>query len=205
MLAELDGNSIETQRKWLLFMLERVGHNNLPRLLDHYESIGWISQDVADRLLELADEVKRYNGSVWTLTAEEHRTSFFYIEKLLGMQVDDSLLLSLPRRDETAGNTKNTKNKTRPSEGYLEAHQLEKEGLEHAIQRREVTVKNLEQELEMKNREIEELGEKIKELESQISQCRIENKKNLIFRGIFEENTRLKKMKAFGQVKTQKT
>lgn len=171
-------------------MLERVGHNNLPRLLDYYEGIGWISENVSNRLLELADEEKRYIGPSWTLSAEEHRKSMLFIEKISGKEIDDSLLISAPGR---ASLEPADAEKIRPRAGYLEAYSRRKGELEVTIQRREVTIKNLEQELEKKDAEMGKLKEKTQELEGQLAGCRMEVKKNLIYREILEENIRLKK------------
>lgn len=189
MLKELNDSSKEALCEWLVFMLERVGHNNLPQLLDYYISIGWISEDVANRLLELADREKRYKGTSWTLSAEEHRMSLLFIEKIMGREIDNSLL-NFPRPGRAS--LEAVKN-TRPREGYLEAHRNEKENLEFIIHRNMVTIKNLEQELEDRDARIDELRKSVCELEEQLDGCRKELKKNNIYRKIFEENIRLKK------------
>ena len=96
MLQELDDSTKYLQRKWLLFMLERVGHNNLPRLLDYYESLGWISGGVAKKLFELANKEKRYNGPTWTLSAQEHGKSMIFIEGISGRHIDKRRSASEP-------------------------------------------------------------------------------------------------------------
>lgn len=178
MLKELDDTPSEVQRKWLRFMLEKVGSNNLPYLLDYYENIGWISRKVTDRLLELSKNEKCYTASSWKLSPEEHRRSLLFIKKLMGKPVDDTLLLTkteIPRR-------------------YTEAQHLENEKKNFEIQRREVTIKNLEQELEKKNKEIHKLNENIHKLEEQLDKCRTQLKKNQMYRSILKENLRLRKM-----------
>src|SRR3972149_7782317 len=92
MPEELTDTSYETQRKWLKFLLERVGHNNLPKLLDYYKNIGWISDSAVSRMLELSYAEKRFKGTSWTLSAEEQRISRLFIEKLNGREIEDSLL-----------------------------------------------------------------------------------------------------------------
>lgn len=170
-------------------MLERVGHNNLPMLLDHYESLGWISMDVSDKLINLAEaEKQRYVGPSWTLSAQEHRISMLFIEKLQGKPVEISLLsTAAPARAKPE-----QAEITRPREGYLEAHRMEKDELEQAVARRDVTIKNLEQELEKKELEINRLNEKIGEMGLEIEDCKDEVRKNKIYKGILEENIRLK-------------
>jgi archaellum component FlaD/FlaE len=191
MQQEIEDTEEKTLNQWLIFMLERVGNNNLPRLLDHYENLGWISMDISDKLIDLSEtQKKRFIGPSWTLSAEEHRICMLFIEKLQGKPVDISLLSSMaqakakPQQVERAA----------PREGYIEAHRLEKNELEFVVKRREVTIKNLEQELEKKDIEINRLKEIIPELEYQLNEKVDEVKKNRIYRGILEENIRLKKI-----------
>ncbi len=191
MQQQIKGTKEKTLNQWLMFMLERVGHNNLPMLLDHYEDLGWISMDVSDKLIELAETQKqRYVGPSWTLSAEEHRISMLFIEKLQGKPVEISLLSTIappkakPQQTERAA----------PRESYVESHRLEKDELEFAVQRREVTIRNLEVELEKKDVEIIKLKEIIQELEHELNENRDEIKKNRIYRGILEENIRLRRV-----------
>jgi signal recognition particle GTPase len=176
--------------QWLRFMLERVGHNNLPLLLDHYEDIGWISTNVSDKLIELAESQKqRYVGPSWTLSAEEHRVSMLFIEKLQGRPVEISVLSTIAPKKAKLQQIE----RAAPREGYIESHRLEKDELEFAVQRREVTIRNLEAELEKKDVEISKLKEIMQELEYQLNESRDEVKNHRIYRGILEENIRLKK------------
>ncbi len=175
--------------QWLRFMLERVGHNNLPLLLDHYEDIGWISPNVSDKLIELAESQKqRYVGPSWTLSAEEHRISMLFIEKLQGKPVEISVLSTIAPKKAKLQQIE----RSAPREGYIESHRLEKEDLEFAVQRREVTIRNLEVELEKKDGEISKLKEIMQGLEYQLNETRDEVKNHRIYRGVLEENTRLK-------------
>jgi predicted RNase H-like nuclease (RuvC/YqgF family) len=189
MLEELDENSIETQRKWIKFLLERVGHNNLPNLLNYYKSIGWISDPVADRLLELASIEKRYKGISWTLSAQEQRISRIYIEKLEGRAIDDSLL-----QVQLQGKAKpdvETKVEIKPAE-YM--HPVEKKKMEFNIHRREVTISNLEKELDAKCTEIEKLNVRIRELEAKLLESNKELMRNKIYAEIMDQNIRIKKV-----------
>lgn len=175
-----------------MFMLERVGNNNLPRLLDYYENLGWISMDVSDRLIELSETQKQqFIGPSWTLSAEEHRICMLFIERLQGKPVEISLLSTMA----SAKAKPQQPERTAPREGYIEAHRREKNELEIAVQRREVTIKNLEDELAKKDLEINKLKEIIQEIEYQLNEKVDEVKKNRIYRGILEENIRLRKVK----------
>ncbi len=191
MEQEIEHNEEKTLGQWLMFMLERVGHNNLSRLLDYYEDLGWISMDVSEKSFELAETQKqRYVGPSWTLSAEEHRISMLYIEKLQGKPVEISLLSTIAQ---TKARPLQTERAT-PRESYIESHRLEKNELEFAVQRREVTINNLEAELEKKDLEVGKLKEIIQELEYQLNEKQDEIKKNRIYRGILEENIRLRKV-----------
>ncbi len=192
MQTEISENTREEiLNQWLMFMLERVGHNNLPILLDHYEELGWISMNVSDKLIELAEsQEQRYEGPSWTLSALEHRTSMLFIEKLQGKPVEISVLSTLAPKKATLQQIE----RVAPREGYIESHRLEKEELEFALQRREVTIWNLEAELEKNDVEINKLKEIIQELQYQLNESMDEVKKLTIYRGILEENIRLKKV-----------
>lgn len=180
--------------QWLMFMLERVGNNNLPYLLDHYEDIGWISMNVSDKLIELAEsQQQRYEGPSWTLSAEEHRTSMLFIEKLQGKPVEISVLSTFSPKKAKPQQIENMA----PREGYIESHRLEKEEFEFAVQRSEVTIRNLESELEKKDVEISRLKENMQELEYQLNESMDELKKLRIYRGILEENITLKNVEFF--------
>ncbi len=189
MLEELDDNSIETQRKWIKFLLERVGHNNLLRLLNFYKSIGWISDPVAERLIELASSEKRYKGISWTLSAQEQRISRLYIEKLEGRTIEESLLqVQIPGK---AKPDVEKKNEIRPAE-YM--HPVEKKKMEFNIHRREVTISNLETELDKKDKQIEKLNERIRDLEAQLLECNNELMRNKIYMELMDQNIRIKKV-----------
>ncbi|HEX7574879.1 MAG TPA: FlaD/FlaE family flagellar protein [Candidatus Methanoperedens sp.] len=189
MLEELEDNSIETQRKWIKFLLERVGHNNLPRLLNYYKSIGWISDPVVQRLLELASIEKRYKGVSWTLSAQEQRISRLYIEKLKGHNIEESLLqIPFPGK---ARPDMEKKVEIR-TEQYL--HPVEKKKMEFNIHRRDVTISNLEKELDEKYTEIEALNERIRELEAELLESNKELMRNKIYMEIMDQNIRIKKI-----------
>src|SRR5659263_20912 len=189
MLEELGDNSIETQRKWIKFLLERVGHNNLLRLLNYYKSIGWISDPVAQRLLELASIEKRYKGISWTLSAQEQRISRLYIEKLEGRIIEDSLLqVQLPGK---AKPYVEKKIEIRPAE-YM--HPVEKKKMEFNIHRREVTISNLEEELDEKYSQIEKLNFRISELEKELLKSNKELMRNKNYMEIMDQNIRIKKI-----------
>ena len=189
MLEELDETSIETQRKWLKFLLERVGHNNLPRLLNYYKSIGWISDQAAHRLLELANIEKRYKGVSWTLSAQEQQISRLYIEKLKGNIIEESLFqTSFPGK---ARPDVERRVEIRPAD-YM--HPVEKKKMEFNIHRRDIIISNLEKELDEKCAEIETLNFKIRDLENELLESNKESMRNKLYLELMDQNIRIKKI-----------
>lgn len=172
-------------------MLERAGHNNLSTLLDYYENIGWISENVSRRMLELARAEKRYKGTSWTLSAKEHRVSMLFIKKLMGEKIDDPLLKDQGERKAEPVYLK--KGEMRPRAGYMEAQRRESDRMKVLIHRREVTIKNLERELEDKDLEVRRLEKKITSLEDRIAKYSTEDRKNKIYRKVLGENIKLRK------------
>lgn len=189
MLEELDDNSTETQRKWIQFLLERVGHNNLLRLLNYYKSIGWISDPVAQRLLELANIEKRYKGVSWTLSAQEQQISRLYIEKLKGNIIEESLIQApFPGK---ARPYVERRVEIRPAD-YM--HPVEKKKMEFNIHRRDIIISNLEKELDEKCAQIETLNFRIRELENELLESNKELMRNKIYMEIMDQNIRIKKI-----------
>ncbi len=189
MLGKLNDTSYDIQRKWVRFLLERVGHNNLPRLLKYYIQIGWISDQAAERLLEIANLEKRYKGPSWTLSAEEQRISRLFIEKLSGKDIDD-YLLTVPVPEKARVIKK--KIEIRPLENM---HPIEKKKMEMKLHRSEVTIINLEQELEEKYSEIQKLKERVHELETELEKKEEEIMRHDIFRNILDDNITLRNIR----------
>ena len=188
MLEQLTDTTIETQRKWLKFLIERVGHNNLPRLFNYYQSIGWISGSAAEKLLDISSLEKRYKGASWTLSAEEQRISRLFIEKLKGRDIVDSLL-NVP----FSGKARPDIEKKIQIKQAEHINPVEKKKMEISIHRREVTINNLEQELEEKYARINELNKRITDLEKALNDSQTEIMRKKIFMEIMDQNIRLKK------------
>ena len=188
-----------------------------------------------DRLLALANNEKHYKGTVWTLSAQEHRISRLFIEKLKGREIDDALLSSLLKT------CPNERNQAKPVEKKLGADHINASGqipgfetlseekightdntngsdsihrydtvkkmrqgnnAEFKIQRREVTIKNLERELEDKDIEIDRLKKTIQGLEKELDEYRKEVMRNNIYMDIFDQNLRLRKAGIAGKTAT---
>lgn len=190
---------VDTQRKWLKFLLERVGHNNLPRLLEYYVSIGWITELAANILFDLAKSEKRYKGESWTLSAQEQQISRLYIEKIRGKDVDDSLLIA-PSPGKAVPDI-GKKIRISPPE---HVHPEEKKKMEFNIHRRDVIINNLEKDLDERYSEIKKLNEKIQELENDILDLKNERMLDRMYLDLMNQNLRLKKAMRRDKTRKQK-
>ncbi|MFB6150209.1 MAG: FlaD/FlaE family flagellar protein [Haloarculaceae archaeon] len=73
--------------EWLEFLLLHAGYQGATDALYYYESIGWITEDVAARLddyLRGIDDTSA--GESTELDVDDHMLSLVYVAKLVGMQ-----------------------------------------------------------------------------------------------------------------------
>jgi len=76
------------------FLLDLVGPNNLPSILDYYVEIGWISENARLELLAYASGMEYYcEKADWKLSAEDHLKALWFIENLCGVRFDKTRLL----------------------------------------------------------------------------------------------------------------
>jgi len=79
--------------KWLEFLLERVGKNNLAEVLEYYVDIGWISDEVSIRMLSYAEGIDYdVEKPGWKLLPADHARSLYFIERILGGRIDRGFL-----------------------------------------------------------------------------------------------------------------
>ncbi|MEA1944878.1 MAG: FlaD/FlaE family flagellar protein [Euryarchaeota archaeon] len=78
----------------LQFLLELVGPNNLPSILDYYVEIGWISENARLELLAYASGMEDpYEEKInWKLSTEDHLKVLWFIEQLCGYKIDKNRL-----------------------------------------------------------------------------------------------------------------
>ncbi len=77
----------------LQFLLELVGPNNLPSILDYYVEIGWISENARIELLAYASGMDPYEEKMnWKLNTEDHLKALWFIEQLCGHKIDKNRL-----------------------------------------------------------------------------------------------------------------
>ncbi|KYK27501.1 hypothetical protein AYK20_02810 [Thermoplasmatales archaeon SG8-52-1] len=94
-----DPESIIVLMKWLQYLLDKCGRDNLSNILDYYVDIGWISQDAKISLIDYSHgitEEKRSEGAtkkeISDLPSKDHIQSLIYIHKLKGRQFDKHFL-----------------------------------------------------------------------------------------------------------------
>lgn len=91
-----DPENIIVLMKWLQYLIDKCGRDNLSNILDYYVDIGWISQDVKISLLDYSNGIKEEktgdpsatNRNITDLPSKDHVQSFVYIQKLKGKQLD---------------------------------------------------------------------------------------------------------------------
>jgi len=92
-----DPESIIIIMKWLQYLIDKCGRENLSNILDYYVDIGWISQDAKINLIEYSHGIKEERKTsepatsaknITDLPSKDHIQSFIYIQKLKGNQLD---------------------------------------------------------------------------------------------------------------------
>lgn len=83
---------------WIQFLMEKVGRNNLPDILEYYVDIGWISEEVSSVMMDYAGGIDYYvERPTWKLLPEDHTKSLMFIEQLRGKKIDKNLISRLER------------------------------------------------------------------------------------------------------------
>jgi len=86
--------------KWLQFLIDRCGRENLSNILDYYVDIGWISEDAKIRLVDFShgiteenmDGETSLNKDITNLPSKDHIQSLIFIQKLKGKELDKHFL-----------------------------------------------------------------------------------------------------------------
>ncbi len=97
-----DAKSIMILLKWIEFLIERVGYDELEGVLDYYVDIGWISENVMLTVLKYAKGIKLYHESsdwrpVGFMSVKDHITSLMFIEALRTGRFDREVVMSVER------------------------------------------------------------------------------------------------------------
>ncbi len=95
MLLEKLGEDLQSQvlaTRWLGYLLQFVDHENLEKLLDYYESIGWLGREAKKKLLIMAKGMKSSGSkNEWVLPHRVHLTSLLFIQRLGGRNEESAL------------------------------------------------------------------------------------------------------------------
>jgi archaellum component FlaD/FlaE len=80
--------SEEAILRWTKFLIERVGKEGLEKTLDYYEDLGWIDEDLIEKVLEIArgtvgPRVPTEGKKVtWRMDAEDHVKSLEFVRRI---------------------------------------------------------------------------------------------------------------------------
>jgi len=96
-----DPESIVVIMKWLQYLVDRTGKNNLANTLGYYVDIGWISEDVRLDLINYSKGITEEPAQMGThppqLPTRDHLQSLLFIQKLKGLLLDDRFLNRIER------------------------------------------------------------------------------------------------------------
>lgn len=100
LLQHLDNNpeTFIILLNWVEFLMEKVGRNNLMDVLDYYSEIGWISDNVSNKILAYAGGIDYYDEKpTWKLMPQDHTKSLMFIERIHGKKMDMGTLHKIER------------------------------------------------------------------------------------------------------------
>lgn len=90
-----DPESVIVIMKWLQFLVDKCGRDNLPEVLDYYVDIGWITDDAKINLLDYSNGItegkrndEKKTNNIPELPSQDHIQSFMFIQKLKGKDFD---------------------------------------------------------------------------------------------------------------------
>jgi len=96
-----DPESIVVIMKWLQYLVDKTGKNNLPDILGYYVDIGWISDNVRLDLIDyskgLIEEPTPSTPRSSQLPTRDHLQSLLFIQKLKGVQLDERFIDKIER------------------------------------------------------------------------------------------------------------
>jgi archaellum component FlaD/FlaE len=98
-----DPNSVVVLMKWLQFLIDKVGKQNLVDVLDYYVDVGWISEKIISNLIDysegITDDSKIGEKKKLTdLNAKDHIQSLLFIQRLKGEKQDKYFVERIERQ-----------------------------------------------------------------------------------------------------------
>lgn len=89
-----DPESVIVVMKWLQFLVDKCGRDNLPEVLDYYVDIGWMTDDAKIDLLDYSNGItdgkskEEKSNKVPELPSKDHIQSLVFIQRLRGNKFD---------------------------------------------------------------------------------------------------------------------
>ena len=89
--------------RWLQYLVDKIGKDNLANILGYYVDIDWISDDVRLDIIKYAKGIAENNikdtlkKGITNLTTKDHIQSLLFIQKLKGFQIDDRFIWKIDR------------------------------------------------------------------------------------------------------------
>jgi len=89
-----DPESIIVLMKWLQYLIDKCGRDNLIDILNYYVDVGWISEDAKINLIDYSHGITEEKPSdaikkdVKNLPSKDHIQSLYFIEKLKGRNLN---------------------------------------------------------------------------------------------------------------------
>jgi len=99
-----DPESVVVLMKWLQYLVDKLGKNNLPDILGYYVDVDWISDDVRLDLIKyskgITDIKEGAKKGMANLSTKDHIQSLLFIQKLKGQQLDEHFIWKIDREME---------------------------------------------------------------------------------------------------------
>lgn len=99
-----DPESVVVLMKWLQYLVDKLGKNNLPDILGYYVDVDWISDDVRLDLIKyskgITDAKEGMAKGMTKLSTRDHIQSLLFIQKLKGQQLDERFIWKIDREME---------------------------------------------------------------------------------------------------------
>lgn len=97
--------------RWLQYLIDKLGQNNLAEILDYYVNIDWITEDVRLDLIKYAkgiafqEEPEKKDRQQNVFTIDDHLQSFMFIQKLKGTKFQEDFLIKINSKIDKMGKT----------------------------------------------------------------------------------------------------
>lgn len=93
-----EADKVKITMEMLELLIELVGSNNMPSILDYYVEIGWISENARLELLAYASGMDYHDEKAnWKLSTDDHLKILWFIEQLCGHKINKNRLFCVDR------------------------------------------------------------------------------------------------------------